>query len=183
MAGIAITIIAIVILSAKLCDNSNSNSNSNSTCNCDCLEGSSCGSGDCNKCCNSCTNCICCCCNTASNTNCICCFDCYFYSNRRYDYDHRYYRSSITRNSYKQKNNDDCDCNCCSCIEYHTLGEDKNDTIYVQKVEVYCTQCNSKLRENYENIDKFYQALTFGIIGMILCAFGIGLFYYYKGYR
>jgi len=71
-----------------------------------------------------------------------------------------------------------CDCMCCGCLDVLSLGAPKQGCI-VSKVEVYCTECNSKLKEEYQGTDKLAPAVILGIFGGIILTVSLVLLSHY----
>ncbi|EAS04469.1 transmembrane protein, putative (macronuclear) [Tetrahymena thermophila SB210] len=78
-----------------------------------------------------------------------------------------------------QKNPGICDaienCLCCSCFDILSTNKPV-DGCLMNKIEVYCTNCNSKLKEQYTGQKYICPSVTLGIIGFTLL--GISIHFY-----
>ncbi|KAL4492963.1 hypothetical protein ABPG72_020742 [Tetrahymena utriculariae] len=79
----------------------------------------------------------------------------------------------------QQKNPGICDAieNCICCSYFDVLSTNKPvDGCLLNKIEVYCTNCNSKLKEEYTGLKYICPSVTLGIIGFTLL--GISIHFY-----
>ncbi|KAL4433327.1 hypothetical protein ABPG74_017431 [Tetrahymena malaccensis] len=79
----------------------------------------------------------------------------------------------------QQKNPGICDaiqnCLCCSCFDVLSTNKPV-DGCLLNKIEVYCTNCNSKLKEEYTGLKYICPSITLGVIGFTLL--GISIHFY-----
>ncbi|KAL4433328.1 hypothetical protein ABPG74_017432 [Tetrahymena malaccensis] len=135
------------------------------------------------------TDCVFTCCRFTSN-----CIDCTFRSTQvmSYAFDMSYYKSKYNRkkeyHEYSQQNQQKkCpnifkiiyECLSCSCFETYTLNKPKYVCL-LNKVEVYCTNCNSKLRDEYTGLQYICSTISTGIIGFAILGLIVYLYFHLR---
>ncbi|EAS04471.3 transmembrane protein, putative (macronuclear) [Tetrahymena thermophila SB210] len=158
------------------------------------------GKGNCDCKIGACNNCNCNCGSCECYYLCDCCLRCCeIFTFNRYQsayyincgYDHSYYRHKYHRRrnyyDYQSQSPSCCDtlfsclydCCCCSCMDSINLGS-ATDSCMINKVEVYCTACNTKLKEEWTGTKHIVPSLLLGIFGVIILIVSILLLKHYQ---